>query len=64
MAKLTKNTLVTLAELVDITGRTKQNVNKIAADGKITAKRFSELLELAKTWPIPKFPLTEKSPVC
>jgi hypothetical protein len=36
MAKLTKNTLVTLAELVDITGRTKQNVNKIAADGKIT----------------------------
>jgi hypothetical protein len=36
MAKLTKNTLVTLVELVDITGRTKQNVNKIAADGKIT----------------------------
>jgi hypothetical protein len=36
MAKLTKNTLVTLVELVDITGRTKQNVNKIAADGKIS----------------------------
>ena len=35
-AKLTKNTLVGLDELTDITGRTKQNINKMAADGVIS----------------------------